>query len=44
MELFFKNVNAGFKAIPEALWAVFATGYLGYVTARQYGKVKGSDK
>ena len=44
MELFFKNVAAGFAAIPEAMWAVFATGYLGYTAARQWGKAKGSDK
>jgi hypothetical protein len=44
MAHFYVNVAEGFKAIPEALWAVFATGYLGYTAARQYGKVRGSDK
>lgn len=31
-------------AIPEALYALFGTGYLGYTAARQWGKVKGSDR
>jgi Holin of 3TMs, for gene-transfer release len=32
------------KAIPDSLYALFGTGYLGYTAARQWGKVKGSDK
>lgn len=44
MELFYTNVASGFKAIPEAMWTTFTIGYLGYVGARQYGKIKGSDK
>ena len=44
MEQFYKNVAAGFSAVPDALWATFATGYVGYTIARQYGKAKGSDK
>ena len=28
-------------ALPEALYALFGTGYLGYTAARQWGKVKG---
>jgi len=32
------------SAIPESLWALFGTGYLGYTAARQYGKTKGTDK
>lgn len=44
MTQFYVNVAAGFKAVPDAMWATFAAGYLGYVGARQYGKVKGSDK
>lgn len=44
MQLFYVNVDRGFKAIPDALWATFSVGYLGYVTARQYGKSKGTDK
>jgi Protein of unknown function (DUF3154). len=44
MNLFYVNVAAGFKAIPESMWATFTVGYLGYTAARQYGKTKGSDK
>lgn len=44
MGLFYVNVDRGFKAIPDALWATFSVGYLGYVAARQYGKAKGSGK
>jgi hypothetical protein len=44
MNQFYVNVSTGFKAIPDAMWATFSVGYLGYVGARQYGKVKGSDK
>ena len=44
MAQFYINVKAGFEAVPEAMWWTFTTGYLGYVGARQYGKVKGSDK
>jgi hypothetical protein len=32
------------KAIPEPLYALFGTGYLGYTAARQWGKVRGVDK
>lgn len=31
-------------AIPDSLYALFGTGYLGYTAARQYGKIKRSDK
>lgn len=41
---FYTNVAAGFKAIPDIMWETFGVGYLGYTAARQYGKVKGSDK
>lgn len=44
MAQFYTNVAAGFKAIPDIMWQTFGVGYLGYVAARQYGKVKGSDK
>jgi len=44
MGQFYVNVKVGFEAIPEPMWWVFCTGYLGYTAARQYGKVKGSDK
>ena len=29
-------------AIPEPLYALFGTGYLGYTVAREWGKAKGS--
>ena len=44
MSQFYVNVKAGFEAVPEAMWWTFTTGYLGYVGARQYGKIRGSDK
>lgn len=31
-------------AIPEPLYVLFGTGYLGYTAARQWGKAKGTDK
>jgi len=31
-------------ALPEPLYALFGTGYLGYTVVRQWGKVKGSDR
>ena len=31
-------------ALPDSLYALFGTGYLGYTAARQWGKVKGVDK
>ena len=44
MDTFYVNVAKGFKAIPDIMWQTFGVGYLGYVAARQYGKIKGSDK
>ena len=35
------GMNAYLAGIPEPLWALFGTGYLGYTAARQWGKVKG---
>lgn len=32
------------RAIPEPLYALFGTGYLGYTAARQWGKGKGTDR
>jgi hypothetical protein len=31
-------------ALPEPLYTFFGTGYLGYATLRQFGKVKGTDR
>jgi len=39
-----EGMNGYLAGIPEALWGLFGTGYLGYTAARQWGKVKGVDK
>ncbi len=39
-----EGMTAYLAALPEALYALFGTGYLGYTAARQWGKVKGVDK
>lgn len=43
-----RNIAAGMNAyltgLPEPLYALFGTGYLGYTVARQWGKIAGSDK
>jgi hypothetical protein len=43
-----RNIAAGMNAyltgLPEPLYALFGTGYLGYTAARQWGKVKGVDR
>ena len=39
-----KGMNAYLGDLPEELYALFGTGYLGYTAARQWGKVKGVDK
>ncbi len=38
------GMNAYLAGIPEPLWTLFGTGYLGYTVARQWGKTKGTDK
>jgi len=38
------GMNAYLGGIPEPLYALFGTGYLGYTAARTWGKVKGVDK
>ncbi|WP_086740254.1 holin family protein [Erythrobacter colymbi] len=38
------GMNAYLTGLPEPLYALFGTGYLGYTAARQWGKVKGVDK
>lgn len=38
------GMNAYLAGIPEPLYALFGTGYLGYTAARQWGKVKGVDR
>ena len=43
-----RNIAAGMTAylngIPEPLYALFGTGYLGYTVARSWGKAQGSEK
>ena len=38
------GMTAYLNALPEPLYALFGTGYLGYTAARQWGKVKGVDR
>lgn len=38
------GMNAYLSGLPEPLYALFGTGYLGYTAARQWGKIKGVDK
>jgi hypothetical protein len=37
-------MSAYLTGIPEPLYALFGTGYLGYTAARQWGKIKGVEK
>ena len=39
-----QGMNAYLGGLPEPLYALFGTGYLGYTAARQWGKAKGIDK
>lgn len=38
------GMNAYLAGIPDSLWTLFGTGYLGYTVARQWGKNRGSEK
>ncbi|GAA4644176.1 hypothetical protein GCM10023115_21360 [Pontixanthobacter gangjinensis] len=38
------GMNAYLSGLPEPLYALFGTGYLGYTAARQWGKVKGLEQ
>jgi len=38
------GMNAYLAGLPEPLYALFGTGYLGYTAARQWGMVKGVDR
>ena len=38
------GMTAYLRGIPEELYALFGTGYLGYTAARQWGKVKGVER
>ena len=38
------GMNRYLNGLPEPLYMLFGTGYLGYVAARQWGKTKGTDR
>ncbi len=38
------GIAAYLGAIPEPMWALFGTGYIGYTAARSWGKAKGVEK
>ncbi|HYD24215.1 MAG TPA: holin family protein [Croceibacterium sp.] len=38
------GMNAYLTGLPEPLYALFGTGYLGYTAARQWGKIKGVER
>ena len=38
------GMNAYLNGLPEPLYALFGTGYLGYTAMRQWGKVKGVEQ
>ena len=38
------GITSYLRGLPDELYALFGTGYLGYTAARQWGKVKGLDK
>lgn len=39
-----QGMNAYLSGLPEPLYALFGTGYLGYTVARQWGKIAGTDR
>jgi hypothetical protein len=39
-----RGMNAYLGGIPEELYALFGTGYLGYTAARAWGKAKGVER
>ena len=43
-----KDIGGGItgylRGLPDELYALFGTGYLGYTAARQWGKAQGSDR
>ena len=39
-----QGMNAYLNGLPEPLYALFGTGYLGYTAARQWGKIKGVER
>lgn len=43
-EMIAHGMNAYLAGIPEPLYALFGTGYLGYTVTRQWGKIRGVEK
>ena len=39
-----RGITGYLQSLPEPLYALFGTGYLGYTVARQWGKASGTDK
>ena len=39
-----EGMTAYLRGIPEELYALFGTGYLGYTAARTWGKAKGAER
>ena len=39
-----RGMNAYLGGLPDSLYMLFGTGYLGYTAARQWGKSAGTDK
>lgn len=39
-----EGMNAYLNGLPEPLYALFGTGYLGYTAARQWGKIKSAER
>ena len=39
-----QGMGAYLAGIPEPLWALFGTGYLGYTVARQWGKARAVER
>ena len=39
-----RGITSYLAALPEPLYTLFGTGYLGYTVARQWGKIAGSDR
>ena len=39
-----RGMAAYLAAIPEPLYALFGTGYLGYTVARSWGKARGTER
>ena len=39
-----RGITTYLSGLPEPLYTLFGTGYLGYTVARQWGKIAGSDR